>query len=158
MVFKGLIVFIYLFFKKPQKATFPYPPLVAKVCVICPHGNATPCGQLSKIPYFALLGNTQIFMIKMNCQFNFRFQSLILSLTDLTVNATFPRPHIGPMGKFKNGCCLFSKYFSFASDVYKCDKHLFFSISATTVRLLIKSYLKTLCQRPWRRIYVVSEK
>jgi hypothetical protein len=33
-----------------------------------------------------------------------------------------------------------------------------FSISATTVRLLIKSYLKTLCQRPWRRIYVVSEK
>jgi hypothetical protein len=63
-----------------------------------------------------------------------------------------------PMGKFKNGCCLFSKYFGFASDVYKCDKHLFFSISATTVRLLIKSFLKTLCQRPWRRIYVVSEK
>ena len=51
-----------------------------------------------------------------------------------------------PMGKFKNGCCLFSKYFGFASDVYKCDKHLFFSISATTVRLLIKSYLKTLPQ------------
>lgn len=33
-----------------------------------------------------------------------------------------------------------------------------FSISATTVRLLIKSQLKTVCQGAWRRIYVVSEK
>lgn len=29
------------------------------------------------------------------------------------------------MGKFKNECCLLSKHFGFAWDVYKCDKHLF---------------------------------
>lgn len=86
---------------------------------------------------------THMFVIQMYCQFNFRSGSLIPNYYKTYCKCTPDMTH----GENSRADVVFSANTSALPRMFTSVINIYsFPVSATTVRSLIKSYLKTLCQ------------